>query len=152
MLDREDYNRKTEALCALLRVKLGLRGRDFSTRLGRAGRLLPKQMHRAGKTIVDAGQMVAHPRLARLVDARVVNTAISELSAYLNEIDPKDRRKGKLLGWMAAQVVNLIAIAVLLIALLNWRGLIRHPARQQIPAQPQGRAGRNAPRRSQNSR
>lgn len=124
MIETQDLNRRIQELMEQLHAKLGLRGKSLRVRLGRAGRRLPKRLHRAGQVILDAEQKVAHPKLALLVDPHPVEAAFAEFKVHLAEIDPVDRRKGKLLGWLAGVVFNLILVIVLLLAVLRWQGLI----------------------------
>ncbi len=124
MIDPKDLNQKCEALNDLLRRKHGLRGKTFEARLNRAGRLLPKFIHREGQIIVEAQRLTPHPKLAATVDSTRVNKAVETITNHLSGINPNDRRIGKLLGWLGGQVFNFLLIAGVLIALLMWRGFI----------------------------
>ncbi len=124
MIDPKELNQKSEALSELLRTKLSLRGRTLEARLSRSGRSLPKRLHRAGRVIVEAQKKAEHPRLALTVDPGPVDAAFQEMKAHLKGVDPVDRRKGKLLNWLAGQVFNLMVIIALLVILLRWQGLI----------------------------
>lgn len=120
----QEAMKRFEALSDELHTRLGLRGRGLSARLGRAGRLLPRRLRRAGALIAEAERRMQHPGLARTVDHARLDAAFAEFDTYLKGIDPADRRKGRILGWLGAQVFNLLLAAALLIALLRWRGVI----------------------------
>ena len=108
----------------MLRTRLRLRGRDFGVQLRRAGRLLPKRIHRAGRVLTEARTKLSHPKLARQIDPVLVEKAFEEINAHLATVDPADRRKGAILGWLGALVFNLIVVCALVIGLLRWQGLI----------------------------
>ena len=124
MIDPKDLTQRSDALHTLLKAKLGLRGKTLAVQLKSAGRLLPKRLHKDGQVIVSALSNAHHPKLAVRIDQARLGTAFANFTNHLDEIDPKDRRKGKLLGWLGGQVFNLILIGGGLIALLMWRGLI----------------------------
>ncbi len=124
MIDPKDLNLKAEMLKDQLRAKYGLRGKTLEARLKNAGRLLPKSLHREGQIIVSAQQLTQHPKLAASIDYTRVNKAVESIANHLSGINPKDRRKGKLLSWLGGQAFNLIVIGCALITLLMWRGFI----------------------------
>ena len=124
MIDEKELNRRTETLQALLRDKLGVRGKTLSKQLRRAGRLLPARLQREARLIVSAHQRIVHPRLAATIDEAQLKAAYSGLMEHLSAVDPKDRRKGKLLSWLGGQVFNFLLIGGAVIAVLIWRGLI----------------------------
>jgi hypothetical protein len=107
-----------------LREKLGVRGRSFATRLRRAGRALPAHAQKAGKVLSEAQGMIDHPRLRRQIDEAQMRAAFRDLHVALDPIDPRDRRKGALLGLAGSMVFNLMLLAAAVIAVLRWRGLI----------------------------
>jgi len=124
VIDPQDINQKAEALKSAVKAKYGLRGKTLAVRLGKAGRLLPKRVHHEGLVIQEAMDKMHHPRLAATVDVTRLEAAFVYITNHLNGVDPKDRRKGKVLGWLGGQVFNLILIAALLGAFMWWRGLI----------------------------
>lgn len=124
MFDPKELKRKCDTLGDLLKAKIGTGGKSLETRLNRAGRRLPKRLHEDGRTILAAQSKAPHPKLARTIDETRVDQAFSNMTNHLRSIDPKDRRKGQLLGWLGSQVFNLLLIVVFLIAILWWRGFI----------------------------
>ena len=124
MIDRKDLNEKSESLKTLLKAKHGARGRSLEARVKHAGRRLPKRIQREAQVITQAEAMPPHPKLALTVDSGRVSKAYDAIEEHLNGVDPKDRRKGKLLGWLGGQVFNLILIAAALITVLIWRGYV----------------------------
>jgi len=124
VIDPQDINQKAEALKSAVKAKYGVRGKTLAARLGKAGRLLPKRVHHEGLVIQEAMDKMHHPRLAATVDPMRLEAAFLHITNHLDGVDPNDRRKGKVLGWLGGQVFNLILIAALLVALMWWRGLI----------------------------
>jgi len=120
VIDRESFHTRTAQLEAALHAKLRLRGKSLEARLGRAGRLLPKRLHRAGRVIADARMKLDHPRMARMIDYTRVSRAFADFEEFLAGIDPADRRKGAILGWLGALVFNLLLATVCLTVLYRW--------------------------------
>ena len=118
MIDPKPFQDKTEALAHLLQDRLGIRGKTFSIKLHRAGRLLPRFARRAGAEVAQAETMMGHPRLAALVDADRVDRAAGILGDHLKGIDPKERRKTRALHLLASVVFNLALLGVAVYAIL----------------------------------
>lgn len=124
MIDLKDLNTKSESLRAMLRSKYGVRGKTLEAGITRAGRHLPKHIRREARVITEAEALPPHPKLVATVDSESVSKAYEVVRDHLNGIDPKDRRRGKLLSWLGGQVFNLILIVSALIAVLLWRGYL----------------------------
>ncbi|WP_137699436.1 hypothetical protein [Marimonas lutisalis] len=124
MTESATLARMTDELEALLGEKLGLRKGDVPARVARAGRRLPKWVHRDARLIGEALALGAHPKLARRIDLARVQAAHRRIKAHLKEIDPKDRRKGAILNLLGSLSFNLLLFAALVIGFLKWRGLI----------------------------
>lgn len=124
MIDTKEFHQRASKLEETLRTKLGLRGKNLSARLRRAGRLLPRRLRTEAGVLTEAEAKLPHPRLARQVDFVRVNKAFQAIEAHLAKIDPKDRRKGKILGWVGGLVFNLLVLIALLVLILRWQGFI----------------------------
>lgn len=124
MIDPARFHRNAQALSEALHSRLGVSGRDLGTRLARAGRLLPRALRRDSRQIAQAGRMIGHPKLARLVDTARTDQAFARLGAHLKGIDPAERRRQALLSRLAVVVFNLMVLGAGLLALLAWRGLL----------------------------
>ena len=119
-----DLNSIEQKVLNMLRVKLGVKARDLPLGMKRAGRRLPRDAHRAAQVISTAKVQLGHPKLARMVDLHSVATAETVLHAYLEKIDPKERRKHAILSMLGAQALNILGVFALVIALLTWRGFL----------------------------
>ena len=124
MINPKYLDQKAEALNAQLHAKYGQRGKTLEAQLKSVGRLLPKSLRNDGQKIVEAQRMARHPKLAASVDETKFHLAYSNITNHLKNTDPKDRRKGKLLGWLGGQVVNLMLVAGVVISVLLWRGFV----------------------------
>jgi hypothetical protein len=118
MIDPKPVTDKTAELAKLLQDRLGIRGKTFEAKLRRAGRLLPRFARRAGAEVAQADAMMTHPRLAALVDADRFNRAATVLADHLKDVDPKERRKTRILQMLASIVLNLALLGVAIYGLL----------------------------------
>ena len=118
------YEEQADQIAALLQERLGIRGRDLDTRLRRAGRLLPRHIHRAGTVLVEAVKLQENPRLARLIDADKVAKSFRTCEDFLQSIDPWERKKDRLISTLSSVAFSLLAVAALVIAFLYWRDMI----------------------------
>lgn len=124
MIDANALNHKVDALSVLLGRKLHLRGSTLSARLARARRQLPGHLRRSGQVIVTAQRQARHPRIALQLDPAPVEVALADFTRYLKQIDPAERRKTRLIRWLAGLVLNLIVITMAVVLILRWRGMI----------------------------
>jgi len=120
MIEPKQLHARIAAVQARLHDKLGLRGATFERQVRRAGRLLPRRQRRAAQTLLGAQDWMGHPRLARLLDRRAVETAFLDLHRHLDEIDPRERRKTALLRLAGGIVLNLMIFGALLWLAWTW--------------------------------
>ncbi len=85
---------------------------------------MPRRLRSDVAILTEAEMKLAHPVLARHVDFPRVTKAFDAVEEHVSKVDPKDRRKGKILGWAGALVFNLLVLAVILTLILRWQGLI----------------------------
>ncbi len=124
MTGHSDLDALEARLVAKLRSKLNIKSKSLQKGMRRAGRLLPKEAHRAAETISQAQSFQAHPKLSRRVDLQAVSGAEKAIEYHLNKIDAKERRKDAWLSFAGTQAVNLLGILALVLGLLIWRGLL----------------------------
>lgn len=118
------HQERVENISRMLEDQLGIRGKTLEGKLRRAGRLLPVSVHRDAKTLIDAIGLQGSPKLSRMIDEPSVVQAYDACNSYLSGIDPWDRRKGKLVGFLSTNVLNLLLISAAVFAVLIWRGFI----------------------------
>ena len=104
--------------------RLRVRGRTFEAQVRKAGRSLPKAVRRDAVYLAQAEQLAQHPKLSMMVDAEKAAKAHSNVSTFLNGIDPRDRAKGRILNWLGSIAFVLIVAFVLAIWIMVDRGVI----------------------------
>jgi len=117
-----DVTTKAEQLRLALRAKLGVRGADLAKAVNNAGRLLPRHLRKQAAVIVKAQALGGHPKLMRMVDMAAINKAYWGISSFLETIDPKERRRTRMLGWAGSIAFNLIVIVACFVVWLVWSG------------------------------
>ena len=124
MTESADITTLGEDLQARLGAKLGLRRGSLAVRLQKAGWRLPRRIKRDGAAIGQAIELAAHPKLRRRVNQAEIGAAHRRVAAYLDGIDPNERRARLMLGLLGGLVFNLLLLGALTIAFLKWRGMI----------------------------
>ena len=124
MIDEQEILRQVALLEERLNDKLGISSGTLAKQLKHAGRRLPRRLRNAGKAITDAQKLIGHPKLSRQIDGAKVTSALTDLFAHLDTIDPMDRRKGIALNLLGSLAFNLLALSALVLGVLRWRGLI----------------------------
>ena len=124
MQDDLDIFRKTETLRELMAKHLGVKAKSFERACKRAGRRIPRPLRKPAARLTDALQMAQNPKLQRYLDARALDADYQALHAWLSEKDHAEERKTRRLNLLALVALQLLLIAGVLVAFLNWRGLI----------------------------
>lgn len=129
--DRETGRRTAEAtrrgirqMGARMAERLGLRPGSPEQVARRAGRDLPRRLHREAATLSQADQMLDHPKLRAFVDQAGVRRAQGRLRRYLDRRDPARERTDRRLRWLAAAVFNLLLFFALMVGWLAATGRI----------------------------
>lgn len=117
-----DITAKAEELRLALRAKLNVKGRDFPKSVDKAGRLLPARLRKQAAVIVKAQGLGGHPKLMRMVDISAVNRAHSEISDFLEGIDPRERRRNAVLRMAGGIAFNLLVVLTCFVIWLVWSG------------------------------
>ncbi|MDQ2089996.1 hypothetical protein [Marimonas arenosa] len=124
MSDSQDITALASDLEARLDSKLGLRRGALPVRMRKAGRRLPRWVHRDAQVIGAALDLSAHPKLRRRVDQARVRAAHRRIADHIDQIDPKEQRTRFVLGVLAGLALNMLAMTGLLLAFLYWMKLI----------------------------
>ncbi|TMV09685.1 hypothetical protein FGK63_01030 [Ruegeria sediminis] len=112
------------ATIALLRKKLGVRGKTLAASLRRAKHRLPRRIYAHAMQLARAEPMAQHPKLRLTLNTPQLNDAAHEVQTHLRAIDLADRRRGWFLGMLGGMAFNILLLLVLIFVLLRWRGLI----------------------------
>jgi len=108
----------------LMETRLRVRGKTLGQQVRKAGRLLPRAERREAVYLAQAATVMAHPKLSRMVDAGKAAKAHARLTQFLKSVDPKDRARGRLLGWLGSLAFGLIVVFVLVVVVLVQRGIV----------------------------
>ncbi len=124
MISDKDMAARSHRLRALLQQKLGVKGRDLSQSLRHAGRRLPRGLRNRGAALLRAEALARNPKTARQVDATAVQRDYEAMRQYLEGLDVAHMRRTRLLSVTAAVAANVLAVMVLFVAWLWWRGYV----------------------------
>ena len=108
----------------LMETQLRVRGKTLDLQVHKAGRLLSRNLRRDATYLAQAATVMHHPKLSRMVDEAKATLAHARLKDFLVTVDPKDRAKGKLLGWLGSMAFAFIVIFVLVVTVLVQRGIV----------------------------
>lgn len=124
MTDVKDITRKARRLETLLDAKFNASRGDLAARLKKVGRRVNGPMRRDILIVIDAAQKAGHPVLARQINHASVQAAYDRARIGLEAIDTKERRVTLTLRTLGVVVFNLIAVFVLVLLVLAWRGYL----------------------------
>jgi hypothetical protein len=124
MTDPQELETEIAGLRAAMREKLGVRAGTLQQAHTSAKRLLPRRVYRSFALLEKAEPYLAHPKLSRTLDHKALTAAQADPRAYLDGIDLADRRKGWWLSLAGSISFNMIALSVLVIVVLVWRGFL----------------------------
>ena len=115
---------RSEQLAKLIEERLGVRGRGLERKLQKAGRMLPRWVRQEAGRFVEAQRLMGHPKLMMQANPGALDDAFARCERWLKGVDPSERRKDRILGFLATNAFNLILIGALFIAYLNVAGHI----------------------------
>ncbi|NVO57187.1 hypothetical protein HW561_15440 [Rhodobacteraceae bacterium B1Z28] len=119
-----DIQTRIAQTIALLRTKLGVRGKTLTASVQRAKRRLPRRVYKQALVLARAEQMAAHPKLRQVLDNPKLVQASEDVQAHLGSINLADRRMGWFLGLLGGLAFNMLALTALVLLFLWWRDLI----------------------------
>ena len=109
----------TDKLALMMREKMGVRsGKTFAGKMRIAGRLLPRNLRREAKFLIDTQARTAHPKLQKQVDMTRARAAFVQIEKHLAAIDTADQWKGYVLGIVAPLAFNVLLIFAAVITYL----------------------------------
>jgi len=113
---------RSDRIATMMEERLGVRGKGLEAKLNRAGRRLPKWVRREAERLVQAERVLGHPKLMMQTDPVAINDAAKRREKYLKSVDPAERRKDAILGFLAVNSLNMLLIAASIIAYMAWLG------------------------------
>ncbi len=114
----------TAKLSALLTQRLNVSGRTLDIRVSRARWRLPRPVRQAAAELVAAQHLVQSPKLRRQLDQDALNRAYDLCDAHLRGLNRAKRRKGVILDTAARIAFALLAVIVVWVSVLHWRGFV----------------------------
>jgi len=124
MTNTKDLETKIAHLCALAREKFGVRSDQLDVVMRKLGRRVPKRIHKHAEVLLSAQASLGHPTLAMMVDEKKITQSYKAIAEHLKSIDPKLRRKNKMLDILASMAFSVLVVFALMILVLVWRGLL----------------------------
>lgn len=118
------YRKQLDEIGAALQAKLKLRPAPFAALVARSRSRLPRRVYKNAQALAEAERFADHPKLARTLDFPSLDKSADLVRAHLKTIDLADERKGRILSLLGSLSINLIGLAILLIAVLIWRGYL----------------------------
>ncbi len=115
---------RVDELRTLFAERMRVKGRSLAEQVSRARWSLPRSIARQARYLAEAERLMHNPKLARMIDAEQVSRAYADVTAHLRAVDPKRRRRGRMLNMTAVLAANLLAVTGAVIAFLWWQGLI----------------------------
>lgn len=107
-----------------LQAAFGVKARTLEKALKRAGRRLPKRLHKEARLIVDAQRLGGNPKLMQRVDGVALSRAETRVLDHLKGIDRAEARKGRLLGLAGILVFNLLVVCAAFVVWMWWTGQV----------------------------
>lgn len=123
-MEQSDLEQLSGQVSEMIGERLRVRGANLKARVKKAGRLLPKSVRRAAGELVEAEEMAQNPVLAKIVDADAVSRAYQTCVRFLTDVDPDAARSRARYNMASLISLQVIIVAVLAIAVMQWRGLI----------------------------
>jgi hypothetical protein len=113
-----------DRVATLMEQRLGIRGSGLEAKLRKGGRLLPRRVRLQAETLAAFAAQAQNPKLLTQIDFEKVSDAYDTCLKHLGGVKAGDRRFGLLLSIASSAAFSLLAIAVLIIAVLVWRGYV----------------------------
>ena len=113
-----------ENLSALLAQRLKISGPTLAVRVKRANFRLPRHVRKAAAELVAAHQMAQSPKLRAQLDHDAIYRAYDLCLAHLLGLNRAQRRMSAILDTAARVAFALLAVIVLWVSVLHWRGFV----------------------------
>lgn len=113
-----------DRVAALMEERLGARGTGLEAKLHRAGRHLPRKVRAAGAELAQAAAMAQNPKLLLQIDHDATARAYDICVKHLGTISARARRRDGLMAMATSIAFSVLAVALILLAVLRWRGFI----------------------------
>jgi hypothetical protein len=113
-----------DRVAALMEQRMRIGGASLSEKLRRGGRALPRGVRAEADFLAEACRQAANPKLLPQIDRGRVAQAHDACMRHLQGLDRAARRRATLMGIASSIAFSLFAVALLVLAILRWRGLV----------------------------
>ncbi|MCV2865165.1 hypothetical protein [Defluviimonas sp. WL0075] len=113
-----------DRVAGLMGDRLGVRGRTLAEKLRRGRGRLPRRVRKQAEFLVRAVEEAGNPVLYARMDHARVAQAFDACVRYLRPIGARQRWVNRLLDLAAQMAFIALAIGLLLLATLLWRGFL----------------------------
>ena len=113
-----------DRVAALMEERLHLRGKGLEAKVRKGGRLLPRKVRAAAELLAEASKMAQNPRLLMQIDDGAVAEAYDICVRHLGGVAAGSRRMDALVGIAGSIAFSVLVVAVLVLAVLYWRGFV----------------------------
>lgn len=124
VMQPEHFHEKIAEIETLMRERFRIRKPDLDQQIRKAGRLLPYKIRKDMAVLSVASMLIQSPKLARRVEATRIEPACERVVDYLKTVDPAERRKDRILGFLGILAANFLVVLVVVVVVLRWRGLV----------------------------
>lgn len=111
-----------ERVAALMEERLRLRGKGLAEKLRRSRTALPRRIRSEAAVLAEAELAARNPKLVLRLDHERIAAAYDACIRHLNGLGRWDRRRAYAAGLARSIAVQLALVALLLAAVLVWRG------------------------------
>ena len=113
-----------DRISALMEERLGVRGRDLSSKLQRQPRALPKVLRGEAEVLARAAAQAQNPKLLKQIDEDRVARAFDACLTHLLGVDRGARWRHLTMQLTTSILSSLFVVGALVLAVLYWRGLL----------------------------
>lgn len=113
-----------DRVAGLMEERLQISGAGLQEKLRKGSGRLPRKIGAAAAVLAEAAVMAQNPKLLLQVDQEAVAKAYDICVRYLGKLNLKARRTGTILDFAASVAFSLLVSALILLAILRWRGFI----------------------------
>ncbi len=113
-----------DRVAALMQDRLGARGPGLQAALDQRGGRLPRKVRQAATDLAKAAAMAQNPRLLLQIDHESLARNYDLCLRHLGGLKPHRRWLAGTMAIAASVAVSLLLVALLVIGVMRWRGLI----------------------------
>ncbi len=115
---------KVAYISMLIEERMRFKDETLDRQLYKAGPKLTRRVRKAGKKVLDASNLVGHPKLARMIDQREFDKSAAIVIEHLEKIDPRDEAFGRLLVFLGKVSFVLIATFIAVVWYMWAQGMV----------------------------